>query len=87
MLVESALEKHEEVMFRELVKDIKKGFAKNLNELGDCSIRKHKIRTLDEEPVYTVPYRKSESERLEIRKQIQEMLDAGIIRPSRSSWY
>ena len=86
MVSESALDKHEEVMFRELVKDIKKGFAKNLNELGDCSIRKHKIRTLDEEPVYTVPYRKSESERLEIRKQIQEMLDAGIIRPSRSPW-
>lgn len=47
---------------------------------------KHRIRTQDEIPVYTRTYRYPEVHRKEIQRQIEEMLDQKIIRPSHSPW-
>lgn len=47
---------------------------------------KHVIRTTDENPVYTKSYRHPYIHKEEIQKQMQNMLDQGIIRPSYSPW-
>ena len=60
--------------------------AKDISELGKCNIIKHVIHTVDEQPVFVPAYRKSQSERQEIKLQIDEMLQAGIIRKSMSPW-
>lgn len=47
---------------------------------------KHRIRTTDEEPVYTKSYRYPYVHRDEVRQQIGSMLEQGIIQPSESAW-
>ena len=47
---------------------------------------KHHIKTTDEIPVYTKSYRYPQIHREEVRKQIKNMLDQKIIRPSSSPW-
>lgn len=56
------------------------------NNLTFTNKIKHHIRTRDEEPVYTKSYRYPEIHREEVRKQIDAMLDQGIIRHSYSPW-
>ncbi len=74
--------------FNELIADAVKenAFAYDVKDLGECTLLKHKIVLTDDIPVYTPPYRKSEAERVEIKKQVDEMLEAGIIRKSRSPY-
>lgn len=55
-------------------------------KLTSTSYFKHKIRTTDEEPVYTKTYRHPHIHKIEIEKQINELLDNNIIRPSTSPW-
>lgn len=47
---------------------------------------KHKIRTADEDPVYTKSYRYPFIHRQEVKDQITKMLQQNIIRPSESAW-
>lgn len=47
---------------------------------------KHRIRTTDEEPVYTKSYRYPYVHRDEVKQQIGKMLEQGIIQPSESAW-
>lgn len=47
---------------------------------------KHQIKTVDELPVYTKSYRYPFIHKQEVEKQIKEMLDQNIIRPSSSPW-
>ena len=61
-------------------------FAVNNNELGNCLLEPITINTGDTKPIYQHPYRKSLKERDAIRKEVKEMLRAGIIRESRSPW-
>ena len=61
-------------------------FAYVFKDLGICNVGEHKIRTADERPIYISPYRKSEKERKDIKEEIAKMIDAKIIRPSRSAW-
>lgn len=56
------------------------------NNLTFTNKIKHHIRTRDEEPAYTKSYRYPEIHREEIRKQIDAMLNQGIIRHSYSPW-
>jgi hypothetical protein len=57
-------------------------FAWDFSTLGDCTLEPFTIDTGDNKPVYSAPYRQSASERLEINKQIEDMLKNGIIEPS-----
>ena len=72
--------------FALLARQLERYIARDISELGKCSIIKHIIRTTDEIPIYISPYRKSQSERAEIAVQIDEMLRAGIIRKSTSAY-
>lgn len=47
---------------------------------------KHQIRTSDELPIYTRNYRFPEIYRKEVDRQIEEMLEHGIVRHSESAW-
>ena len=61
-------------------------FATKLEELGRCTVRKHKIRTTTEKPIFIYPYRKSEAERKLLKIEVEKLLKAGIIKPSKSAW-
>lgn len=47
---------------------------------------KHRIRVVDDTPIYTKSYRYPFVHKQEVRKQISSMLEQGIIRPSYSPW-
>lgn len=47
---------------------------------------KHKINTTDENPIFVKSYRYPEVHRQEVKDQIKEMLDNGIIKNSTSPW-
>ena len=60
-------------------------FATSMSDIGHTRVAKHTIET--EGPlIYLPPYRVAQTHRVEIDKQIQEMLDGGIIRPSNSPY-
>jgi len=65
---------------------IKEVSAKDINDLGECTLRKHQIRTQDVAPIFIQPYRKSMAEREVIKKEVEEMLKANIIEQSTSPW-
>ncbi len=73
-------------LFNGLVTKIKGNVAHSLKDLGKCNIVKHKIKTLDEDPIYVPTYRKSQSEREQINKQVDELFQAGFLRSSKSPW-
>ncbi|GAA6081795.1 uncharacterized protein LOC125141175 [Tachysurus ichikawai] len=56
------------------------------NEIGRMSIVKHRIITTDEVPMRKRPYRLSREKQQFVDKEIQELLDKKIIRPSISPW-
>lgn len=74
-----------------------KGLFKVCREFDDIFLRegqdltftnqvKHRIRTTDELPIYTKSYRYPFIHKPEVRNQISDMLNQGIIRPSYSPW-
>jgi len=51
------------------------------------NIYKHNIQLHDNtNPIYVKPYRLPQSQKKEIQKQVERMLDDGIIEPSKSPW-
>ncbi|CAF1094460.1 unnamed protein product [Brachionus calyciflorus] len=84
----SDLNASEKCKFDSLAKEAKGLFAKNINELGKCSVSKHKIRLINDviAPIYTPLYRISQNERNFLKEEIEKMLKANIIRPSRTPW-
>ena len=61
-------------------------FATDYEELGECTVRKHTIKTESETPIFLPPYRKSINERAAIKEEIDKMLKAKVIRPSNSPY-
>ena len=59
-------------------------FASNYNSLGRCNISQHRIETTSETPIFQYAYRKSYRERELMQEEVDKMLAAGVIRPSRS---
>lgn len=55
-------------------------------KLTFTSVVKHSIKTKDEIPVHAKNYRYPYCHKAEIKKQISQMLDQNIIRPSNSPW-
>lgn len=50
-----------------------------------CSV-KHTINTGNNKSIHQMPYRAGRKEKEAIKQQVQDMLEKGIIRPSRSPW-
>ena len=61
-------------------------FAKHSQDFGQTTIAKHPINTGDEPPVKQRPRRIPRAYAPEVQKQIKDMTEKGIIRPSTSSW-
>lgn len=55
-------------------------------KLTSTTATKHKILTTNDMPIYTKNYRYPHHFRRDVQEQIQEMLDNGIIRPSKSPY-
>ena len=56
------------------------------DELSTTNITKHRILTVDDHPANVKQYRLPHSLREEVDKQISELLEKGIIRPSKSPY-
>lgn len=63
-----------------------KTFATSYDSLGSCNLRKHEILTEKKAPIFIPPRRKSTAERDAMAAEVSKMLQAGVIRPSRSPW-
>ena len=60
-------------------------FAFNYQDLGECLEGEHVIRTTSEVPIALQPSRVPEKVRKILKEEIAKMLNAGIIRQSRSA--
>ena len=61
-------------------------FSKNDYDLGETHLVEHTINTGDAKPVAQPPSRVPLAFADEEKKQIGKMLEAGLVRPLRSSW-
>ena len=61
-------------------------FAASDLDLGGCELTLHEIDTKDATPIHQWPYKNSWKEREIIKEQIELMLKAGVIEPSKSPW-
>ncbi|CAF0850122.1 unnamed protein product [Brachionus calyciflorus] len=82
------LNQTEAKLFGKVKKEVLSVIANSIDELGECATYKHKIRLADinTPPIYSPTYRKSEAERQFLKEEIDKMLKAKLIRPSRSAW-
>lgn len=70
--------------FKKLIPQINFLSAKSYMDLGKCNIASHIIRLREESPVYHHPFRMAESEKAALKIELNNLLDAGIIRFSNS---
>lgn len=70
----------------ELLIEYKDIFANDMSQLGSCSLIQHRIKLIDDVPVRQKPYRVPYHLKTEMKNQLNELLDAGIIQPSTSSY-
>lgn len=61
-------------------------FAWGPLDLGRCDVIKHRIDTLDSAPVFQRAYRIPYSQRREMNNQVKELVEKGIVEPSKSPW-
>lgn len=80
------LNKEEEEKLFKVLKQVPEVFYTNDEKLTFTNAVRHTIHTKDELPVYSKNYRYPFCHREEVQKQIVQMLDQGIIRPSNSPW-
>lgn len=73
-------------MLLQLLSSHKDCFSRHNTDIGKISIAKHHIRTIDHPPIALRPYRRSQSEYDEIRKQVRDLLSQGKVRISESPW-
>lgn len=79
----STLEKSELIRVLQEHQDV---IQKKGEKLTCTSATKHKILTTNDSPIYTKNYRYPHHFKRDIQEQIQEMLNNGIIRPSKSPY-
>lgn len=77
-------QKNKKIIFREFLNKNRNGFANDLSELGKCN-NYHTILTGTEKPIHFQPYRTSPKTKLEIEKQINQLLKCVIIEESTSA--
>ena len=72
--------------FFDLLMKHQKVFAKSKHDLGRTSIVQHEIFTGDHPPIKQAPRRMPLNKREIVQKEVQAMLENGIIEPSTSPW-
>lgn len=85
-LTSTVLTNDQKQVFQEFINNNSDVFAKDLSELGKCNKFYHSIKTTNEKPIQLQPYRTSPKAKIEIEKQIQQMLKYDIIEESTSSY-
>ena len=84
--INAKLSPREETAIRKVLSRWKDVFAENPKSSREIGTAEHVITLLDERPIRSRPLRVSPEIEAEVSKQIDEMLENGIIRPSSSSW-
>lgn len=69
-----------------LIRSFKHIFSKNKFDIGRIRMEPAKVNLTSEIPISLRPYRASQKDNIEIKKQIDEMLKHGIIKPSYSPY-
>lgn len=82
----SHLNKEEQTATYKLINRYKEIFYKDGDDLSFTNHVKHNIPTTNESPIYTRSYRYPEAHKVEVNKQMKEMLDQGVIRESSSPY-
>ena len=85
-LSDSILSTDDKVKFRDLFVKYRDVFALSDSELGRTSLVQHVIDTGDATPIKQMPYRTSPEGKQEIDRQVNNMLERGIIQESVSAW-
>ena len=85
-LSNSILSTDEKVKFRDLFVKYRDVFALSDSELGRTSLVQHVIDTGDATPIKQRPYHTSPEGKQEIDRQVNNMLEHGIIQESVSAW-
>ena len=85
-LSNSILNDDERVKFKNLFNKYRNVFAFPGDQLGRTSLVQHVIDTGDATPIKQRPYRVSPDVKKEIDRQVDEMLEKGIIQESVSPW-
>lgn len=80
------LSKVQEEKLKSLIDKHKPLFVTQNEAIGIVPFMKHEIDTSNADPIRSKPYRVSLKEQHVIQDLVQEMLDADIIRPSKSHW-
>ena len=80
------LEGEQKKQFENLLAQYPDLFAQHDNDLGHTTLVTHKIPLVDETPIKEKVRRIPHGMFEEVRKQIEQMLTTGVIRPSHSSW-
>lgn len=61
-------------------------FAQSSTDVGSCKVEQHCIPTGDAKPISQRPRRLSPAQRDLVKSLIKDLIDANIVRPSRSPW-
>ena len=85
-LSDSELSDGDKVKFRDLFKRYRDVFAFSDDQLGRTSLVHHVIKTGDAAPIKQRPYRTSPERKQEIDRQVNNMLERGIIQEFLSPW-
>ena len=80
------LNKNQKQQILKLILNYIDNFAVSYEDLGDCKVGFHIVETTCDKPINLPPYRVPERLRETLRAEIDRMLKAKIIRPSRSPW-
>jgi len=80
------LQPNEAKQLTKLIKENLDCFARNLSEIGSVKDAECEINLTSNMPVNARPYRIPETLKPELKRQIDELLEAGIIEPSKSPY-
>ena len=80
------LETKQQVKIIELIKKYKDAFAQTSDDIGLCTLAKHKINTGETKPIFTPQYRLPQATKEIMQEHIDKMLKIGLIERSDSAW-
>lgn len=76
----------EKSRIQDLISEFGSAFSTGNTDIGHCEVIKHRISTNDATPVYRRAYRIPYAKREDMDRQVNELLDQGIIEHSTSPW-